>query len=194
MCLYLLIECLFYMSTTIMSSSYPCNNFMETDAMFLEFEDDLDNDEGGSSSVGSNTESSSQQPATPTPRRLAQSRLLELECHVQINGHIPMTMAPGTEKPISPYVVLFSQAIDMCWADVGREYIKVVKGNLQMLMTFKEFRADCHKHFKKYSDLEEARANPPNALVGCHEDWYFLYDHYMSRAFQEQSRTNKAAR
>ncbi|KAA0037497.1 CACTA en-spm transposon protein [Cucumis melo var. makuwa] len=119
---------------------------METDAMFLEFEDDLDNDEGGSSSVGSNTESSSQQPATPTPRRLAQSRLLELECHVQINGHIPMTMAPGTEKPISPYVVLFSQAIDI--------------------------------------DLEEARANPPNALVGCHEDWYFLYDHYMSRAFQ----------
>ncbi|KAA0056994.1 CACTA en-spm transposon protein [Cucumis melo var. makuwa] len=43
-----------------------------------------------------------------------------------------------------------------------------------MLTTFKEFRADCHKHFKKYSDPEEARANPPNAL--------------------EQSRTNKAAR
>ncbi|KAA0056252.1 CACTA en-spm transposon protein [Cucumis melo var. makuwa] len=44
----------------------------------------------------------------------------------------------------------------------------------QMLTTFKEFRADYHKHFKKYSDPEEARANPPNAL--------------------EQSRTNKAAR
>uniref|UniRef100_A0A9I9EA32 CACTA en-spm transposon protein n=1 Tax=Cucumis melo TaxID=3656 RepID=A0A9I9EA32_CUCME len=26
----------------------------------------------------------------------------------------------------------------------------------QMLTTFKEFRVDCHRHFKKYSDLEEA--------------------------------------
>ncbi|KAA0037206.1 gamma-aminobutyrate transaminase POP2 [Cucumis melo var. makuwa] len=84
----------------IMSSSYPRNNFMETDAMFLEFKDDLDNIAGGSSSVGDN-------------------------------------------------------------ADVGREYIEVVKGNLQrlfvldfndqamnrfvehqMLTTFKEFRDD----------------------------------------------------
>uniref|UniRef100_A0A9I9EGG5 CACTA en-spm transposon protein n=1 Tax=Cucumis melo TaxID=3656 RepID=A0A9I9EGG5_CUCME len=115
-----------------------------------------------------------------------------------------MTIAPGAEKPISPHAVRFSQAIGVCvrktfpvrclkWTDVGREYIEVVKGDLQrffvldfndqamnrfvehqMLTTFKEFRADCHKHFKKYSDPEEARANPPNAL--------------------EQSRTNKAAR
>ncbi|KAA0062463.1 CACTA en-spm transposon protein [Cucumis melo var. makuwa] len=62
------------------------------------------------------------------------------------------------------------------WADVGREYIEVVKGDLQ------------------YNDSGEARANPPNALVGRHEDWYFLCNHYMSRAFQEQSRTNKVAR
>ncbi|KAA0033108.1 CACTA en-spm transposon protein [Cucumis melo var. makuwa] len=79
------------------------------------------------------------------------------------------------------------------WADVGREYIKVVKGDLQrsfvldfnnqamnrfvehqMLTTFKEFRANCHRHFKKYSNPEEARANPPYIL--------------------EQSRTNKAAK
>uniref|UniRef100_A0A9I9EKM0 CACTA en-spm transposon protein n=1 Tax=Cucumis melo TaxID=3656 RepID=A0A9I9EKM0_CUCME len=32
----------------------------------------------------------------------------------------------------------------------------------QMLTTFKEFRVDCHRHFKKYSDPEEALANPPN--------------------------------
>ncbi|KAA0036097.1 CACTA en-spm transposon protein [Cucumis melo var. makuwa] len=67
---------------------------METDDMFLQFEDDLDNNiAGGSSSVGDNTESSSQQ-TTPTPRRRAQSRLLELERHVAINGRIPMTIAP----------------------------------------------------------------------------------------------------
>uniref|UniRef100_A0A9I9ECM7 CACTA en-spm transposon protein n=1 Tax=Cucumis melo TaxID=3656 RepID=A0A9I9ECM7_CUCME len=44
----------------------------------------------------------------------------------------------------------------------------------QMLTTFKEFQVDCHRHFKKYSDLEKARVNLPNAL--------------------EQSRTNKATR
>ncbi|KAA0032480.1 CACTA en-spm transposon protein [Cucumis melo var. makuwa] len=165
-------------SATLAIMSYRRSNFMETDDMFLQFEDDLNNNiVGGSSSVGDNTESSSQQ-ATPTPRR--------------------------PEKPISPHAVRFSQAIGVCvrktfpvrclkWADVGREYIEVVKGDLQrlfvldfndqamnrfvehqMLTTFKEFRADCHRHFKKYSDPEEARANPPNAL--------------------EQSRTNKAAR
>ncbi|TYK10969.1 CACTA en-spm transposon protein [Cucumis melo var. makuwa] len=140
-----------------MSSSYPRNNFMEMDVMFLEFEDDLDNIVGGSSSMGDNTESSSQQPVTPTPKRRAQSRLLELERHVAINGRIPMTIAPGAEKPIFPHAVRFSQAIS-----VFVEH--------QMLNTFKEFRADCHRHFKKYSDLEEARANPPNALVRRHED------------------------
>uniref|UniRef100_A0A9I9EIB8 Uncharacterized protein n=1 Tax=Cucumis melo TaxID=3656 RepID=A0A9I9EIB8_CUCME len=59
-CSYLLIECLFSMSTAIMSSSYPRNNFMETDAKFLEFENDLDNIVGGSLSMGDNTGSSSQ--------------------------------------------------------------------------------------------------------------------------------------
>ncbi|KAA0062643.1 CACTA en-spm transposon protein [Cucumis melo var. makuwa] len=187
----------------------------ETDDMFLQFEEDLDNIVGGSSSVGDNTGSSSQQ-ATPTLRRRAQSRLLELERHVAINGRIPMTIAPGAEKPISPHAVRFSQTIGVCvrkkfpicclkWADVGREYIErffVLDFNdqamnkfveHQMVMTSKEFRADYHRHFKKYSDPEEARANPPNALVGRDEDWHFLCDHYISRAFQ-QSRTNKAAR
>ncbi|KAA0053564.1 CACTA en-spm transposon protein [Cucumis melo var. makuwa] len=139
-------------------------------------------------------------PTCGEARRRAQSRLLELKRHVAINRCISMTIAPGAEKPISPHVVCFSQAIGVCvrktfpvrclkWADVGREYIKVVKGDLQrlfvldfndqamnrfvehqMLTTFKEFRVDCHRHFKKYSDPEEARANPPNALVGRDED------------------------
>ncbi|KAA0040902.1 CACTA en-spm transposon protein [Cucumis melo var. makuwa] len=198
-------------SATLAIMSYRRSNFMETDDMFLQFEDDLDNNiTRGSSSVGDNTAESSSQQANLTSRRRAQSRLLELERHVAINGRIPMTIAPRAEKPISPHAVRFSQAIGVCvrktfpvlclkWVDVGREYIEVVKGDLQvfehqMLTTFKEFRADCHRHFKKYSDPEEARANPPNALVGRDEDWHFLCDHYISRAFQEQSRTNKAAR
>ncbi|KAA0032158.1 CACTA en-spm transposon protein [Cucumis melo var. makuwa] len=75
------------------------------------------------------------------------------------------------------------------WVDIGREYIEVVKGNLQhffvldfdeqamnrfvehqMLSTFKEFRDHCHMYFKKYSNHEEARANPPHILVGCMKD------------------------
>ncbi|KAA0038746.1 CACTA en-spm transposon protein [Cucumis melo var. makuwa] len=183
-------------SATLAIMSYQRSNFMETDDMFLQFEDDLDNNIArGSSSVGDNTAESSSQQSIPTPRRRAQSRLLELERHVAINGRIPMTITPGAEKPISPHVVHFSQAIGVCmrktfsvrclkWADVGREYIEVFKDDLQMLTTFKEFRAGCHRHFKKYSDPEEARANPPNALVGRDEDCHFLCDHYISRAFQ----------
>ncbi|KAA0026074.1 CACTA en-spm transposon protein [Cucumis melo var. makuwa] len=136
---------------------------------------------------------SSSQQTTPTPRRCAQSQLLELERHVAINGRIPMTITLGADKPISPHAVRFSQAIGVCvqktflvrclkWADVGREYIErlfVLDFNdqamnrfieHQMLTTFKEFRVDCHRHFKKYSDPEEARANPLNALVGRDED------------------------
>ncbi|KAA0060616.1 CACTA en-spm transposon protein [Cucumis melo var. makuwa] len=149
--------------------SYQRANFLETDAMFLEFEDNLDNLAGGSSSVDDNA----------------------------INGRIPMTITPRVEKPISPHVICFSQVICMrvrktflvrClkWTDVGREYIErffVFDFNdqamnrfieHQMLTTFKEFRANCHKRFKKYSNPEEARATPPNIL--------------------EQSQTNKVVR
>ncbi|TYK05479.1 CACTA en-spm transposon protein [Cucumis melo var. makuwa] len=135
----------------VMSSSYPCNNFLETDTMFLKFANNLDNLTGGSSSVGDNS----------------------------ANGRIPMTIVSGAEKPIYPHTVRFSQAIGVyvrktfsvrClkWADVGREYIEVVKTDLQrffvfdfndqamnrfvehqMLNTFKEFQGDCHRHFKK---------------------------------------------
>ncbi|TYJ98352.1 uncharacterized protein E5676_scaffold232G00840 [Cucumis melo var. makuwa] len=54
----------------------------------------------------------------------------------------------------------------------------------QMLTSLKEFKGDCYSHFKKYNDPKEARVNPSHILVGCMEDWYFLCDHYMSRAFQ----------
>ena len=38
--------------------SYARNNFLETNVMFLEFEDDLDNLAGGSSFVGNNASES----------------------------------------------------------------------------------------------------------------------------------------
>ncbi|KAA0046958.1 CACTA en-spm transposon protein [Cucumis melo var. makuwa] len=112
-------------------SSFACNNFLETDAMFLEFAEGLDNLAG----------SSFQPSTTPTPRRRSQSRLLELERYVAGNGRVSMTIAPSAEKPISPHVVCFNKAVDMCvrktflvrclqWVDTGREYIEVVKADL----------------------------------------------------------------
>ncbi|KAA0035656.1 CACTA en-spm transposon protein [Cucumis melo var. makuwa] len=102
------------------------------------------------------------------------------------NGSIPMMIAPSVEKPISPHVIRFSLAIG-----VSERHFSFAALNV---CTFKEFRGDFHRHFKKYNDLKEARANPSNLLVGCDEEWHFFCDHYMSCAFQEQSRTNKAAR
>ncbi|KAA0035398.1 uncharacterized protein E5676_scaffold862G00580 [Cucumis melo var. makuwa] len=52
----------------------------------------------------------SQPSVTPTLRRHAQSRLLELECYVAANGQIPMTTTPGTEKPIFPHIIRLSQS------------------------------------------------------------------------------------
>ncbi|KAA0037346.1 CACTA en-spm transposon protein [Cucumis melo var. makuwa] len=147
--------------------SYAHNNFLEMDAMFLKFEDDLDNDlAGGSSSVGDNA---------------------ELEHHVEVNERIPMTIAFRTKKTIFLHVDRFNQAIGVGVQKIflihylnngwtlaekrlrsSRATPKFVKH--QMLTTFKEFWADCHRYFKKYSDPEEARVNPPNVLVGHHED------------------------
>ena len=53
MCSYLLVECLFSMSTGTMSL-FPCG-FYEMDAIVLEFAEDLDNLAGGSSSTGNNS-------------------------------------------------------------------------------------------------------------------------------------------
>ncbi|KAA0042998.1 CACTA en-spm transposon protein [Cucumis melo var. makuwa] len=72
------------------------SDFIETDAMFLEFANDLDNPVGGSSLVSNNY------------GRRVQSRLLEMECYVAANGWIMMTIAPDTEKPIFSHTVCFS--------------------------------------------------------------------------------------
>ncbi|KAA0034951.1 CACTA en-spm transposon protein [Cucumis melo var. makuwa] len=108
------------------------------------------------------SKSSSQPPATLTPRRRAQSRLLELECYVATNACILMAISLNTKK----------------------EYIEVVKANLQwffvfdfndqamnrfieyqMLSTFKEFQDDCHRQFKKYTT--------PRRLVPTHQTYWW---------------------
>ncbi|TYK06352.1 CACTA en-spm transposon protein [Cucumis melo var. makuwa] len=43
-----------------------------------------------------------------------------------------------------------------------------------------------NRHFKNYSNPEEAHANPPHILVGRDKDWHYLCDHYMNRTFQNQ--------
>ncbi|KAA0062599.1 CACTA en-spm transposon protein [Cucumis melo var. makuwa] len=86
----------------------------DTDETFLEFENDLDNLAEGSFAVDDNSRSSSQPPTTPTPRKRAQPRLLELERYVTTNVHIMMMIALSVKKPFFSYVVRFSQAIGAC--------------------------------------------------------------------------------
>ncbi|TYK23232.1 CACTA en-spm transposon protein [Cucumis melo var. makuwa] len=134
--------------------------FNEMDAMFLEFIEDLNNPAGESSSVSKNS-GTSRPSSTPTPRRRAQSRLLELEHYVHANGRILMSIASGAEKPILPYHFFVLDFNDQAM----NRFV-----DHQMLSTFEEFRVDCHTHFKKYSNPEEARANPSHILMGRIED------------------------
>ncbi|KAA0045352.1 CACTA en-spm transposon protein [Cucumis melo var. makuwa] len=125
----------FYATCTMLS--FP-SSLDKTNAIFLEFVEDLDNLTEGSSSTYDNSSESN---------GVCVQKTFPIRC--------------------------------LKWANVGREYIKVVKGDLQrffvfdfndqalnsfvehqMLSTFKEFWGDCHRHFKKY-DPKEARANHP---------------------------------
>ncbi|KAA0047186.1 CACTA en-spm transposon protein [Cucumis melo var. makuwa] len=81
--------------------------------------------------------------------------------YIAANGQISMTIAPGAKRPISPHVVHFSQQFFVL--DFNDQAMNRFIEH-QMLNTFKEFRGDYHRYFKKYSDLEEARANPPHLL------------------------------
>ncbi|KAA0026099.1 CACTA en-spm transposon protein [Cucumis melo var. makuwa] len=128
---------------TMMSFS---SGFDETYAMFLELGKDLNNNVGGSSSMGDNSDESLETTQPSSTPRCVQSRLLKLEWNVHANGIILMSIAFGEEEPISPYAIWFSQAIDVCvrktfliyclrWADVGREYIEIVKGDLPRFFT-----------------------------------------------------------
>ncbi|KAA0037737.1 CACTA en-spm transposon protein [Cucumis melo var. makuwa] len=99
---------------TTNDSDIPCtmlsfsSGFEETDEMLLEFGKDL-NTTRGSSFVGDNSVETTQ--PSPTSRRRAQSRLLELERYVHANGRIPMSIAPGVELPISPQAMWFIQPL-----------------------------------------------------------------------------------
>ncbi|KAA0062809.1 Cysteine-rich RLK (RECEPTOR-like protein kinase) 8 [Cucumis melo var. makuwa] len=106
------------------------------------------------------------------------------------NFYGPMSSFPSGFNEIDATFLEFAEVLDNpVWVDVSREYIEVVKIDLQrffvldfndqvtnriiehhMLNTFKEFWGDCHRHLKKYNGLEEARANPRNLLVGRDED------------------------
>ncbi|KAA0068110.1 CACTA en-spm transposon protein [Cucumis melo var. makuwa] len=160
------------MSTPYNTMSFPRTNFLKMDVMFLKFADDLDNLAGGSSSMGDNSAGSSSQPfATLTPRRRVQSQILELERYNAANGQIPMMIAPGAKKPIFPHVVRFSQVISMCmrrtfpvcclkWVDVDREYIEVVKGDLQRFFVL-DFNDQAMNRFVEH------RCSPPLKSLGA---------------------------
>ncbi|TYK22613.1 CACTA en-spm transposon protein [Cucumis melo var. makuwa] len=131
------------------------NSLNETDVMSLEFVEDLDNP----------SEGTAQPSMTLTLRSRAQSRLLELERHVHANGRIPMSIVPGVEKLILPHAIRFSQTIGHFFVLDFNDQAMNRFIEHEMLITFKEFKGDYHRHFKKHSDPEEARANQPRILV-----------------------------
>ncbi|KAA0038863.1 CACTA en-spm transposon protein [Cucumis melo var. makuwa] len=114
------------------------SSFEETDALYLEFGDEFNN-AGGSSLMGKSLVERTQ--PFPTPRRRRQTRLLELERHVNKNGKILMTIAPGRF-----FVLDFND----------QEMNRFVEH--QMLTSFKKFKGDYYRHFKKYKDPEQAHA------------------------------------
>ncbi|TYK23129.1 uncharacterized protein E5676_scaffold142G001260 [Cucumis melo var. makuwa] len=66
--------------------------------------------------------------------------------------------APGAEKLILQYAIRFSQAIGVCvMKTFSIHCLRFL--SIKMLTTFKEFKGDYHRHFKKYSDPEEAHVN-----------------------------------
>ncbi|KAA0035855.1 gamma-aminobutyrate transaminase POP2 [Cucumis melo var. makuwa] len=101
--------------------SFP-SGFDETDAMFLQFVEDLDNLVGGSLSVGDNS-GTSQPSMTLSPRK---------------QGGYRQRIHQGRQgRPLTVFVLDFNyQAMN-----------RFVEH--QMLNTFKEFWGDCHRHFKK---------------------------------------------
>ncbi|KAA0026199.1 CACTA en-spm transposon protein [Cucumis melo var. makuwa] len=67
---------------------------------------------------------------------------MKFKRYVQKNRKIPISIAPGAEKRISPHAVQFSNTIGVSirdrfpvcylkWANILSEYIEVVKGSLQ---------------------------------------------------------------
>ncbi|TYK04345.1 gamma-aminobutyrate transaminase POP2 [Cucumis melo var. makuwa] len=133
---------------SIMLSSYPRHNFLETDAMFLEFEDELDNFAGGSSSMAT----------------MRDSDFLETCAVSTLRVGVPCCSTWAHSDDDRPWCEETYFHISRLLQPGGR-FVEH-----QMLTTFKEFWADCHRHIKKYSYPKEAHVNPPNILVGCHED------------------------
>ncbi|WCJ39805.1 hypothetical protein M5689_020765 [Euphorbia peplus] len=56
---------------------------------------------------------------------------------------------------------------------------------------FKQYKHQCHKHYKTYSP-EDAKKNPPEDVTL--DDWVHLCNHFESDAFKQQSTANKLNR
>ncbi|KAA0040670.1 CACTA en-spm transposon protein [Cucumis melo var. makuwa] len=91
-------------------------------------------------------------------------------------GLNPLRLLGDTASSVGneEYAALGGLMLDKNISKLSRALYRIVEH--QMLPSFKEFKGDCHKYFKRYNNPEQTRANPPHKLVG------------------EQSRTNKATR
>ncbi|KAA0052037.1 CACTA en-spm transposon protein [Cucumis melo var. makuwa] len=149
--------------------------FVETN-LYLEL-DDAFNNARGSSSVGG-TSDVPQPTLISTPRRCQYFQKLGFSIVIDVLTRNTFSTTTFT------------------WVDVTSKYIEVVKGGLhcwfehdfgdqaltrfvehQMFSTWNKFKGENLQYFKRFSNYEEARVNPPARLVN-----------------HEQSKVNKAAR
>ncbi|XP_038902987.1 uncharacterized protein LOC120089695 [Benincasa hispida] len=172
------------------------------------------------SSVGDTSDSSS----TSNRKKREHSRNIKLEKYVQKHGIIIIVINEGETKPISKHSVRFSNAIGVAvrfafpvhcrtFTEVPNEFIELAKIQLlahfkldlssqrlnrfiehQMQNSFKEFRADLNRHYRKCGNPQQVCASLPSWLKNRPEDWDFLCDRFKSEAFQEMSVTNSKNR
>ncbi|KAA0061249.1 CACTA en-spm transposon protein [Cucumis melo var. makuwa] len=152
-------------SYSIRMSSFS-SGFDEIDVMFLEFAEALKNPAEGSSPMGDNS--------------ISTVRVEALHCNQWVNSDDDR---PWHGEGYFPTCRLLQPSdMHVCAKDIFHllpEWFFVLDFNdqamnrfveHQMFNTFKEFRGNYHRHFKKYSDPDEARVNPPHLLVRRDED------------------------
>ncbi|KAA0055907.1 (R)-mandelonitrile lyase 1-like [Cucumis melo var. makuwa] len=134
--------------------------------------------------------SDASQPTARTLRRQEHSKNLELDRYVALNGKIPISIALGQYKSISPHVVRFRNTTGetqdtfsiyfLKWTNVTLEYIELVKSALQIDTSYvtttllDNFRATRAKQPYHHNSKAELFLQRQDELA---KQWGHLIDH-----------------
>ncbi|XP_038887409.1 poly [ADP-ribose] polymerase 1-like isoform X2 [Benincasa hispida] len=156
-------------------------------------------------------------------RTRGHSRNLELDRHVNIHGRIRIEIDEEVGKPVCANATKFSNAIGTIarntiplrckdWSDVSKEVRDLVVDQLlsyfdfdvgkkhvkkyvlqRVQNTFKEYRSDLYKHYRRFKDPKEARACPPKRITDA-TDWNLLCNRWETPEWKKKTETNKKSR